>query len=85
MIDTNWHVDGLCRTNGVNPEMWFPARNDNTDARKARSYCRVCPVQQRCLDDALRMEAAGVANSGIWGGMDENERAELRKRGPICV
>ncbi len=43
----------------------------------AKNVCADCPVRARCLDHAL---TAGE-RYGVWGGLDENERAaETRRR-----
>lgn len=41
----------------------------------AKSVCRACPEQQRCLDWAVETNQ----DFGIWGGYTERERAKLRK------
>ena len=43
---------------------------------QAKAVCRRCPVTQSCLDWALR---AGQ-DSGVWGGLSEDERRALKRR-----
>jgi len=38
----------------------------------AKSICARCPIQQQCLQDAIKGEEAG-----IWGGTTEAERKDL--------
>jgi WhiB family redox-sensing transcriptional regulator len=40
---------------------------------EAKLWCRRCPVQERCLAEALERGEP----YGVWGGMDEQERREL--------
>jgi WhiB family redox-sensing transcriptional regulator len=43
----------------------------------AKAFCyRPCPVRTACLDDALDR---GV-KSGVWGGLNGDERAAERRR-----
>jgi hypothetical protein len=54
------------------------------EAQAARLGCRMCPVTDPCLEDALRNEW-GETNerhrAGIWGGLTPRERiAEERRR-----
>jgi WhiB family transcriptional regulator, redox-sensing transcriptional regulator len=43
---------------------------------KAKGVCQLCPVRMQCLDYALR----NSIRHGIWGGLDEQERARERRR-----
>lgn len=72
-----WEESALCRTSGRDPELWFPESRASADARRAKAFCRVCPVVDRCLSEALKSQEI----RGIWGGLDEDERMALRKRG----
>jgi WhiB family redox-sensing transcriptional regulator len=49
-----------CRVN--NPELWF-AESPN-DVEYAKALCRVCPVQEMCLDGARSRREPW----GVWGG-----------------
>jgi WhiB family redox-sensing transcriptional regulator len=82
-----WQERALCRTwiasspgdPGRSPELWFPENRRAGDARRAKAFCRVCPVMDRCLREALK----DAETRGIWGGLDEDERAALHKRGRL--
>lgn len=54
---------------------WFPRNEQRADtsarATVARAYCAVCPTRRTCLHNHLAEPA------GIFGGLDEKERAEL--------
>lgn len=57
------------------PDTWFAA-----DAvEDAKAVCRRCPVQWACLRHALDVREP----YGVWGGLDETERRELRLRGRV--
>jgi WhiB family redox-sensing transcriptional regulator len=71
-----WEERALCRTSGRSPELWFPENRCAATAKRAKAFCRVCPVMDRCLTEALK----DADTRGIWGGLDEDERAALRKR-----
>ncbi|AKJ72237.1 putative WhiB family transcriptional regulator [Tsukamurella phage TPA4] len=67
--DREWHDLGLCRE--VDPDLWFPERGGST--RDAKRICRRCPVQEKCLQQALD---AGE-RFGVWGGVSERERRQM--------
>lgn len=47
--------------------------DDKRNRRHARLICSTCPVRQACLEYALEVEEP----YGIWGGLDEKERAKV--------
>jgi WhiB family redox-sensing transcriptional regulator len=66
-----WAETGLCSSDDVNPERFFPSVGENTKA--ARALCNACPVQAQCL-------GAGLGEIwGIWGGASWHERRKLRQ------
>jgi WhiB family redox-sensing transcriptional regulator len=67
-----WAAEALCAQ--VDPEVFFPANDD--PATEARRICARCPVRRPCLDYAL---AAGE-EYGIWGGLNPQERKNLKRR-----
>ncbi|MHA4774731.1 WhiB family transcriptional regulator [Streptomyces sp. MSC1_001] len=70
--DTAWQLDGLC--NQTNPDAFFPERGSTPAAAKA--VCMGCPVRTVCLEYALDRNE----RYGVWGGMDADERRNLRRR-----
>jgi WhiB family redox-sensing transcriptional regulator len=75
-LDT-WRDRAACK--GPETALFFPPtsteRRDEREARerRAKSICRVCPVQRECLEYALRIGEM----HGIWGGLNESERRGL--------
>jgi WhiB family redox-sensing transcriptional regulator len=74
----NWRVNAACRD--ADPELFFP-EGDLSSARvavkTAKLICRGCPVSATCLSWAL----ADGQEAGIWGGLTEDERRKLHRRG----
>jgi predicted nucleic acid-binding Zn ribbon protein len=68
----DWHPEGSC--NGRTDLDWYGETPDEIAAVKA--VCGVCPVAVTCLQNALDRREAW----GIWGGLDEKERAEYAKK-----
>lgn len=72
-----WQVRAACR--GPRSTVFFPPtsgeRRDERDAREARAkvICGSCSVRAECLDYALSIREP----HGIWGGLNEHERAAL--------
>jgi WhiB family redox-sensing transcriptional regulator len=72
----DWRHKAACY--GEDPEKWFPVGNsgpaiEQTNAAKA--ICRRCPVISGCLAWALETGQ----DAGVWGGMSEDERRQLRR------
>ena len=65
-----WRELAACR--GTDLNLFFPSRGETADP--AREICAVCPVRQACLDYAL----SNAIIHGIWGGLSERERRDLR-------
>ena len=76
-IAMDWRHRALCRDE--DPELFFPIGTTGpalVQVEQAKAVCRRCPVTQSCLDWALR---AGQ-DSGVWGGLSEDERRALKRR-----
>jgi WhiB family redox-sensing transcriptional regulator len=72
-----WQFDGSCRRE--NPDIFFHPDGERGSARRnrdraAKALCRDCPVLQNCRRHALQVREP----YGVWGGMTEHEREELR-------
>lgn len=58
---------------GADPDMFFPDTGNYRQAYWAKRICRSCPLIDQCA------EAHMDETFGIWGGMSELERREIRK------
>lgn len=65
-------TDTPCRTD---PDMWFST--NATKVRKAKILCARCPLRAACADEALN----NGEQYGIWGGLDETQLRQRRRRG----
>jgi WhiB family transcriptional regulator, redox-sensing transcriptional regulator len=75
--EMNWRHRAACRTN--DPELFFPLGTSGPaldQLAEAKSVCHRCPVVSECLAWAL----VTGQDFGVWGGMSEHERRELRQR-----
>ncbi|MFF3096732.1 MULTISPECIES: WhiB family transcriptional regulator [Streptomyces] len=73
----HWSDDAACV--GAEAAVFFPVGAKGVPAQiyalHAKSFCRRCPVRAECLQHALTFPE----KFGVWGGLDEGERAELRR------
>lgn len=56
-----------CRTD---PDAWFSEAEEVKD--ECKEACRRCPARLACLKEGIDVEF------GIWGGLDPEERADLK-------
>jgi WhiB family redox-sensing transcriptional regulator len=73
-----WRKGAACRTE--DPELFFPVGTSGPallQVEQAKAVCRRCPVTDRCLAWALETGQ----DAGVWGGMSEDERRVVRRRG----
>lgn len=62
------------------PELFFPigtSRPALLQVEQAKNVCRRCPVVITCLRWALESDQG----EGVWGGMSEEERRAVKRRG----
>lgn len=74
----DWRADAACRD--ADPELFFPGdeiSSARARVKTAKLICRGCPVSATCLSWAL----AYGQEAGIWGGLTEDERRRLHRRG----
>lgn len=73
-----WHHRAACR--GADPELFFPVGSTGSAAlaqiAEAKKICTRCPVRRACLVFAMTTRQ----EYGIWGGLTEGERSQLRRR-----
>lgn len=77
----DWRHDAECRRadRNVDPDLFHPAGTTGPyvgQIKEAKAICRSCPVITECGDWAL----AHRQESGIWGGMTEQERISHHRR-----
>jgi len=73
----DWRDKAACLT--VDPELFFPVGNTGPavdQIEKAKSVCARCTVTEVCLQYALE----SGQDSGVWGGLSEDERRALKRR-----
>ena len=71
-MQEDWMARGNCRTTA--PTVFFPSDGVGVDI--ARRICAECPVQEPCLEYALRHHI----EHGVWGGASERERRRIARR-----
>lgn len=75
------HLPGaVCK--GVDDDgAFFPKTRGTVATEAAKAICQGCPVVKECLDYALAWEnRTGEKVYGVWGGLDEWDRTELRDK-----
>jgi WhiB family transcriptional regulator, redox-sensing transcriptional regulator len=80
MVRPVWSGNAACRD--APPDVsWFPDRGHGHDTRaqteKAKAICATCPVLECCRSWALNQ---GDRLQGIWGGLTEKDRVQVRLR-----
>lgn len=73
----DWRSEAACLN--VDPELFFPIGNTGpavAQVAEAKAVCRECSVESECLQWAL----ANNQDSGVWGGLSEEERRSLKRR-----
>ena len=74
---SRWRDKAACRD--LAPDLFFPIGETGpavAHAAQAKAVCCSCPVVEHCLEFAVRTNQ----EYGIWGGTDEEERRQLRRR-----
>ena len=72
-----WRDHALCRD--TDPELFFPIGTTGqalVSIDHAKRVCDQCSVTSECLDFALDTNQ----DSGIWGGLSEEERRVIRRQ-----
>lgn len=71
-MSATWYDDAACK--GLS-HLMFPDRGNAQMAYAAIAICNTCPVTEECLASALETEE----RHGVWGGLTERNRREIRK------
>jgi WhiB family redox-sensing transcriptional regulator len=72
----DWVQRARCRDE--DPELFFPIGSTGPAALQveaAKAVCHLCPVRSDCLEWSL----ATAQDSGVWGGLSEEERRAVRR------
>jgi WhiB family redox-sensing transcriptional regulator len=73
----DWRHRAACRDE--DPELFFPVGTSGPallQIAEAKIACRRCSVSTECLNWAL----ASGQDTGVWGGMSEDERRAVKRR-----
>ncbi|MFC1415492.1 WhiB family transcriptional regulator [Streptacidiphilus cavernicola] len=73
----NWRDRAACRAE--DPELFFPVGTNGSallQVEQAKAVCRRCPVLDACLGWAMEINQ----ESGVCGGLTEDERRAARRR-----
>ena len=76
-MSVDWRHNAVCREE--DPELFFPVGDTGPallQIEEAKAVCRRCPVMETCLQWAMDTGQ----DSGVWGGMSEQERRKLHRR-----
>ncbi|WP_436848379.1 WhiB family transcriptional regulator [Streptomyces griseoviridis] len=71
----HWDDSAACKASDE-PDYWFAEGSDASaiaQRHEAKRVCGSCPCRTSCLHAALERGES----SGVWGGLDVNERAAL--------
>jgi WhiB family redox-sensing transcriptional regulator len=74
----DWRHRAACRDE--DPELFFPIGTTGPallQVDEAKAVCRACTV----IDDCLSWSLESNQESGVWGGLSEDERRALKGRG----
>lgn len=74
----DWRHQAECSKDTYDAELWFPVGVSApaiAQAEEAKKVCAGCPVRARCLEWATETGQ----DSGVWGGLSEQERRLLRR------
>ena len=75
----DWRHSSACRDE--DPELFFPEgpEEERLSIGVVRPVCNACKFQEPCLEYALTAPEV----FGIWGGLTERERRQVRRRSRI--
>lgn len=72
----DWRTRAACRD--VDPELFFPVGTTGpalVQIDQAKGICRTCNVTDECLSWAID----SGQESGVWGGLSEDERRAFKR------
>ena len=78
----DWRQRAACRDH--DPELFFPIGTTElalTQVDQAKAVCRRCEVRDDCLASAMHSDQ----DSGVWGGLSDDERRALKRRARVTA
>lgn len=81
-----WHTRAACL--GVGTHVFYPDMvgvGERKAYQDARDYCKKCPVQRECLEQAMEDEITSPRRYGMFGGLTPKERRELQLKRDTTV
>ena len=75
-VTTDWRDLALCRD--TDPSLFFPVGTTGAaldQIAAAKGVCVQCSARDECLEFALDSNQ----DSGVWGGLSEEERRQIRR------
>ena len=71
----NWREQAACKGQPI--ELFFPERGGEgvTNTRKAREFCRICPVVEECLEYGLQFND----RHGVYGNTTPMQRRKIKR------
>lgn len=71
----DWHQFAACKGHPLAGDFYPPFHPERKQERlarerRAKSVCAACPVQRRCLRQAIAVDE----RYGVWGGLTTDER-----------
>jgi WhiB family redox-sensing transcriptional regulator len=81
VLSMDWRHKSACRDE--DPELFFPIGNTGPavfQIEAAKKVCKTCTVVEPCLQWALETGQ----DSGVWGGLSEDERRALGHTAPAA-
>ena len=74
-----WADRAACRES-ENPDAFFPGADQDGRTVYAKRVCSGCPVVAECLAWALE----NGMSVGVWGGLTEQERRAMKRKGAVA-
>lgn len=75
--DDTWRDNAACL--GLDVNLFMPERGETHTLREAQRVCAACQVRWPCL-------LAGIDEKiGLWGGLSEKQRRQLRPHYDRCT
>lgn len=66
--------DLTCKSPDADPDLWFS--RDQTNVDLAQGLCRICPIEAKCAEWAIRTRQP----HGVWGGTTRADRIPSRRQ-----